>query len=183
MNVHNFETGRYVIEKHMIKQCKCHGVSGSCELKTCWKAMPLFSVIAKKLKQKYDEAIQVEVKKTINDKHKIVSKNQNDYDDDEENLDDLTEENKEQITKSQLIFLNKSPDFCRPNARLAAYGTKGRVCSKDSRGIDGCKLLCCGRSHKTKLETFTYKCNCTFSWCCSVTCKECKKSSYVSYCK
>ena len=79
--------------------------------------------------------------------------------------------------------MNESPDFCKPNYNLASYGTKGRICNKSSRGIDSCKLLCCGRQFKTKLETIKYNCSCTFTWCCSVTCKECTKTQYVSTCK
>lgn len=43
----------------MKTQCKCHGVSGSCELKTCWKAMPTFREIGLTLKEKFDGATEV----------------------------------------------------------------------------------------------------------------------------
>lgn len=43
----------------MKMHCRCHGVSGSCELKTCWKFMPSFGEIGNVLKQKYGKAILV----------------------------------------------------------------------------------------------------------------------------
>jgi len=43
----------------MKMHCRCHGVSGSCELKTCWKFMPSFNEIGNELKQKYGKAILV----------------------------------------------------------------------------------------------------------------------------
>uniref|UniRef100_G1TTT2 Protein Wnt n=1 Tax=Oryctolagus cuniculus TaxID=9986 RepID=G1TTT2_RABIT len=42
MNLHNNEAGRKAILSHMRVECKCHGVSGSCEVKTCWRAVPPF---------------------------------------------------------------------------------------------------------------------------------------------
>lgn len=166
VNLHNFETGRKIIEKNMNKQCKCHGVSGSCEIKTCWRSMPTFSVIGAKLKEKYDAAVQVDVEKRIN-KQRIVPRNRA----------------LKKLSKSDLLYIKNSPDFCRPNPRLASYGTKDRICNKTSRGIDSCELLCCGRPFVTQLEVVTYKCNCTFKWCCSVTCKECKKIQEVTRCR
>ena len=149
----------------MVKQCKCHGVSGSCEVKTCWRAMPPFNVIGNKLKEKFDAATQIEIKKHYN-KNKIVPKNQ------------LFRK----LDKTDLVYVNQSPDFCKPNRKLAAYGTRGRVCNKTSRGIDGCNLLCCGRPYKTQLQQVTYKCNCTFVWCCTVKCKECSSIQEISTC-
>ena len=168
LNQHNYETGRKILEKNMVKQCKCHGVSGSCEVKTCWKALPAFRVIGNKLKEKYDEAVQVEVKR-LGPKKRLALKN---YD-----------EEATRIPRAQLVYLNESPSFCKSNFRLASYGTKGRVCNKSSRGIDSCKLLCCGRGHRTEVVTVKYNCSCTFLWCCSVVCKECTKTSHVSTCK
>lgn len=43
----------------MKMHCRCHGVSGSCELKTCWKFMPSFNEIGNVLKQKYGKAVLV----------------------------------------------------------------------------------------------------------------------------
>lgn len=43
----------------MSRTCKCHGVSGSCSVKTCWHQMAHFGETAAVLKSKYDSAVQV----------------------------------------------------------------------------------------------------------------------------
>ena len=50
-----------VIRRELKIQCKCHGMSGSCEFKTCWKAVPEFREIGNILKEKYESAVNVEV--------------------------------------------------------------------------------------------------------------------------
>ncbi|KAI1727023.1 wnt family domain-containing protein [Ditylenchus destructor] len=43
MNEHNNRAGREVLASSLRRECKCHGVSGACEMRTCWDAMPPFS--------------------------------------------------------------------------------------------------------------------------------------------
>ena len=39
--------------------CKCHGVSGSCSLKTCWKSLPTLKTVGVTLAHKYLTAVEV----------------------------------------------------------------------------------------------------------------------------
>ena len=48
-----------VVGNLMKMQCRCHGVSGSCELKTCWRSIPPFSEVGDHLKEKYKRSVQV----------------------------------------------------------------------------------------------------------------------------
>ena len=49
------------VEDHMKVQCKCHGVSGSCEVKTCWRSVPAFREVGSILTDKYNGATEVPV--------------------------------------------------------------------------------------------------------------------------
>ena len=42
MNLWNNQVGRKLVKRRTGPTCKCHGVSGSCNLKTCWRQLPPF---------------------------------------------------------------------------------------------------------------------------------------------
>lgn len=50
-----------VVRSSLSTACKCHGVSGSCSIKTCWKALPDFDKIGATLKERYFLAVEVGV--------------------------------------------------------------------------------------------------------------------------
>jgi wingless-type MMTV integration site family, member 5 len=109
-----------VIKKHRII-CKCHGVSGSCSLVTCWqqlstireigecfKFLLLFSIIYAThfsgdfLREKYEQATQVKMNKRgrlqVKDTRFKVP------------------------TALDLVYLDESPDWCRVNKQLQWTG-------------------------------------------------------------
>lgn len=47
--------------RNVNRKCKCHGMSGSCEMQTCWKATPDFKEVGNRLKRKYRAARKVKV--------------------------------------------------------------------------------------------------------------------------
>lgn len=165
MNLHNNEAGRKLLERTMKVECKCHGVSGSCELKTCWRSLASFRMIGAMLKEKFDGAHEVKQKRK-NGRRMLMPKYQR-Y---------------RPHQDTDLVYLATSPDYCEYDVKKGSLGTKGRECDPNSKGIDGCDLLCCNRGYTTRRERRTERCKCKFHWCCYVECEECVRDVQISTC-
>ncbi|XP_010021013.1 PREDICTED: protein Wnt-16 [Nestor notabilis] len=165
MNLHNNEAGRQAVAKLMSVDCRCHGVSGSCAVKTCWKTMSSFEKIGRFLKDKYENSIQISdrLKKKLRRKEKS--------------------QRKIPIGKEDLLYVNKSPNYCVEDQKLGIPGTQGRECNRTSEGPDGCNLLCCGRGYNTHVVRHVERCECKFVWCCYVRCRRCETMTDVHTCK
>lgn len=50
----------------MRQECKCHGMSGSCTVKTCWMRLPNFRLVGDNLKDRFNAASQVMVSNSEN---------------------------------------------------------------------------------------------------------------------
>ncbi|VDK52917.1 unnamed protein product [Anisakis simplex] len=86
------------IVQNMHKQCRCHGVSGSCEFRTCWLQMPKFAEVGEMLKQRYNHfSVQVarRAKKRLRRKERS--------------------ERKKPLRGNEIAYINKSPNYCEPN--------------------------------------------------------------------
>lgn len=62
------------VSNHMELRCKCHGMSGSCQLKTCWKSAPNFHIVGKLLKHQFRRAILVDQSNLGNGEPIVVKK-------------------------------------------------------------------------------------------------------------
>ncbi|CAG2167787.1 unnamed protein product [Oppiella nova] len=165
MNLHNNEAGRRTIRANMELICKCHGVSGSCTVRVCWRKMKPFREIGEQLVRKFDGATHVKV---IERKHQFRLR--------------PTRKDIKRPSKKDLVYLEESPDFCFKNSSVGVLGTKGRACNATSYGMDGCRLLCCGRGYQTVEREVEEKCNCKFVWCCKVQCQQCSSRREVHFC-
>ncbi|XP_043944650.1 protein Wnt-2 [Protopterus annectens] len=164
MNLHNNKAGRKAV-KHFLKlECKCHGVSGSCTLRTCWLAMAEFRKTGDYLWKKYTTAIQV----TMN-----------------QDGTGFTVANKKlnKPSKNDLVYFDNSPDYCVRDREAGSPGTAGRICNRTSRDMDSCEVMCCGRGYDTTRVSRMTKCECKFHWCCAVQCKDCYETLDVHTCK
>ncbi|KZS11368.1 Protein Wnt-16 [Daphnia magna] len=172
MNLHNNRVGRKALHKLMRHQCKCHGVSGACNVRTCWTTLPEFREVGSYLKERYD--VSLEVSSDPSGTTLITADHLND------NRKSL-KTNPPQV--HDLVYLEHSSDYCSFDPLIGSIGTAGRPCNKTSKGIDGCDLLCCGRGYDTRRVLVTTPCNCTFKWCCSVECKTCTQWKDEHFCK
>uniref|UniRef100_A0A915Q4D6 Protein Wnt n=1 Tax=Setaria digitata TaxID=48799 RepID=A0A915Q4D6_9BILA len=176
MNEHNNEVGRQVTQESLYRKCKCHGVSSSCNVRTCWNTLPDVHEIALKLRERYAEASSLPellaqsgyadkaMRGELSKQH-LVMKTFSDQD----------------LLKQ--VYLRNSPDYCVEDSRTGSYGTMMRECNVTSSAANGCSSLCCGRGYHTRQMFVEEQCQCKYVHCCYVKCKTCKYLVDKHYCK
>ena len=85
---------------------RCHGVSGSCEMKTCWRRLAPCRNTSSLLKQKHQRAVRIAKKYAT----KLRRRGNN--------------SKRPPITSHDLVYLDKSPDYCRPTIEDINKGAK-----------------------------------------------------------
>ncbi|XP_071564097.1 protein Wnt-7b isoform X1 [Temnothorax longispinosus] len=228
MNLHNNKAGRKIVKALLQTECKCHGVSGSCTVRTCWRTLPSFRQIGDALMKKYYRARPViaitppppptvqtldamshsmlpEMVPILGNDAKTQGK-PNDFAKPRHNRQPLLKKTgksrrphlvlkRTKVTggpsislkripkRSELVFLQPSPNYCEPDLTQGSLGTQGRYCNRTSKGTDGCDLMCCGRGYNTHQFTRTWQCRCKFHWCCRVHCETCMERTEEYTCK
>ncbi|KXJ15591.1 Protein Wnt-8b [Exaiptasia diaphana] len=163
---HNNDVGRKAVRVNLRKQCRCHGITGTCSTKTCWRRLPSFNEIGKYLHEKYKKAKKVRYIKRL-----FKTKGPKGL--------------KSILRKEQtLIYTDSSPDYCQRNASVAADGVLGRECQGSDKNLERCRKICnsCGLKAVDYKEIQNFNCHCKFQWCCKVKCGLCKKSVCKTKC-
>ncbi|KAK7922560.1 hypothetical protein WMY93_009462 [Mugilogobius chulae] len=168
VNLHNNEAGRLAVKATMKRVCRCHGMSESCSVKTCWMQLSDFRDIGNYLKNKHNQAQKLDT-----DKKRMRAGNSAD------NRGAIMDALRS-IAPTELIYLEDSPDYCRRNSSMGLYGTEGRECLTHGEGLTqwetrSCRRLCheCGLGVQERRVEVVSSCNCKFHWCCQVNCDRC----------
>lgn len=90
-------------QKSEKKPLKCHGLSGSCTMRTCWVKLPSFAEIAHRLRDRYDGATKVIAR---NDGTSFMP----------------SDASIKPPIKKDLVYTEDSPDFCKPNPKIGSLG-------------------------------------------------------------
>ncbi|XP_049602694.1 protein Wnt-9a [Syngnathus scovelli] len=176
VDMHNTNVGLKVIKAGVDTTCKCHGVSGSCTIRTCWRQLKPFHEVGKQLKQRYETSVKVgsSTNEATGEGDISPSGRSQQPPLPPPALPQLNE----QIPRTvNLLHIEDSPSFCRPSKYSS--GTTARKCYKDKN----CDAICCGRGHNTQSREVTRPCQCQVRWCCYVECKQCTQREEVYTCK
>lgn len=182
-------------------ECKCHGVSGSCAMRTCWKNLPSFHTVGNIMMRKYRKAKMVQaipaVGKDNGSLQLVLKRCVPPNDTFRIKIDNMTcfvyffRRGKQQHTgvnsqkpkRMEMIYLHPSPNYCERDMSTGILGTIGRQCNRSSTSMDKCDLLCCGRGYNTHNIVKSWQCNCKFKWCCTVSCDICTERIEEYTCK
>ena len=97
------------VQKSLEKQCKCHGVSGSCNIQTCWRALPDLPKIGERLQRKYRNAVEVSMRR-VGARWQMAP----------------ATTAMGRFSHDDLIYNAKSPDYCVRDESFGSLGTIGR---------------------------------------------------------
>lgn len=179
MIMHNSETGRRMLIKRKYEKCSCHGMSGSCSIKTCWEELPQIRHVSALLKSIYNND-RSHVKTLL---HEGLRKKL------------LTIDSRMVPSKNALVYVDDSPDYCE-------YMHE-RNCSKSipmhyeqenypeyekehrAKLVKSCDNLCteCGyKVWQRQIKILNTECECVFHWCCHVNCTVCMVDQTLHSC-
>ncbi|XP_026477448.1 protein Wnt-7b [Ctenocephalides felis] len=186
MNLHNNKAGRKAVKDNLRTECKCHGVSGSCTMKTCWRSLPTFRNVGNYLMKKYYRARLVVAIYGIKQQTRIS--NLFNKDDGLSLIIKRAKSNglvgKQIFPKiNDFVYLQASPNYCEADLTTGSLGTRGRTCNRTGTGSDGCDIMCCGRGYNTHQNIRSWQCECEFHWCCYVNCRTCTEVKNKYTCK
>ena len=158
------------VSDNMGLSCRCHGFSGSCAVRTCWRELPTYFEVGDALKLKFDHALQVSVS------HSGPQAELQAY-------DELRDEHYPAPFDS-LVYLESPEDYC-----LSGNFTRNREClprdllDAQRRGevkaqagneyFPPCEDFCCSGDYEAVEMVMEETCNCRFIWCCNVICEIC----------
>ncbi|XP_063158124.1 protein Wnt-9b [Candoia aspera] len=168
VDIHNTNVGIKAVKNGLKTTCKCHGVSGSCAVRTCWKQLSPFHETGKLLKLRYDGAVKVF--SATNDamgQSELVSPQHH----------GRLAKGPAAPRPTDLVYMEDSPSFCRSSRY--SVGTAGRTCSREAN----CDSMCCGRGYNIQTHIVTFSCHCQVQWCCYVECQQCMQEEVVYSCK
>lgn len=160
INKHNNEVGRKAVRATLKRRCYCHGVTGSCQTKTCSQRIGDMKEVGDYLKRKYRNAKLAR----YTNKRKLQFKTTKGF-------------RLVRAKHSSLLYMVSSPDYCVKDLSKGSSGVLGRVCPTNKTNSAQCSDLCrsCGLSPRNVLQKQIVKCHCKFYWCCRVRCKTCQK--------
>ncbi|XP_045503585.1 protein Wnt-11-like [Colias croceus] len=152
-NLMNGRFGRKVISSGMRTKCTCHGVSGSCSVRTCWRSLAPLQRAAAELAREAARAGPLRARRRA------------------------------ARPKPRLRYVTPSPDYCEPDHAAGSLGTHGRKCNASlGSAAGGCGRLCCGRGRRALRHSRLERCRCRYHWCCRVDCQLCRVTSEEHYC-
>ncbi|CAM9693325.1 unnamed protein product [Lampetra planeri] len=186
VDAHNSDVGLKVVRSGVRTTCKCHGVSGSCSVRTCWRQLAPFGESGRLLKRAYDSALRVTglANGATADGGGFPRGPARPPPPPPSPSSPSSSSGAAAAASSSplemdllLFYLDDSPSFCRPSR--FSPGTGGRPCHREG----SCESLCCGRGHNTQSRVTQRPCQCQVRWCCYVECKQCVQREELFTCK
>lgn len=181
MNIFSFLFFWQIVKNESKIVCKCHGMSGSCNLQTCQRELSLFVGIGNALHEKYDNAIRTKLERhgAANDLYEVKKNKNGGYRRNSAKLKSTLKK----PDSGTMVFLNESPQYCKRDPENGFPGTGGRTCRINSySSADSCDELCCGRGYHERQVLTKSRCKCKFHWCCEIRCKQCSTIETKYFC-
>lgn len=159
-----------VVSDNMMLSCRCHGFSGSCAVKTCWRELPTYYQVGDILKVKFDHALHVSTDDS-GPQAVLVA-----YDE----LQDVHYP----APFSSLVYLESQENYCSsgnftqnreclPRDLLDAQRRGEVKAQAGSEYFPPCEDFCCSGEYEVVEMEVVETCNCRFMWCCNVICEIC----------
>ena len=103
-----------LMARSMTTQCKCHGVSGSCSVKTCWRSLADVRTVAERIYRAYVVAVEVRSRRVRGGGSK------------QRRLLPAAHTGRSNFSDVDLLFYTQSPDYCHREPSLGSPGTANR---------------------------------------------------------